>query len=313
MLTRGTLSYPLEFSFSKNIFLTPPCKNNKIQLPGRTAYGCTPVYRKRGDGNQSSRPCSRGPWLHLYQRRYSSSLKNPLSFYNFRILLITHSFSIMTSDCNPVHKPLSQTPPWSPPQPPVTDGVYRGNFHRSRSLLMLIVKSVWDVPGSFITWRHNGNLHFIRMPSSAHGSWLAKGHSLEQREQRSEVLSVPAIRGRTNLVSGAPLLCSARARPSSTWTHVTECGGSSSEVPCRLAGCVCPSRCIVQAFTMGAEGPYPLGTQIVCTVLLHQVRSLGNAMVWWGVLTKQLTAGSWVRATEPKRKNLCPNSRQAEV
>lgn len=63
------------------------------------------------------------------------------------------------------------------------------------------------------------------------------------------------------LVLGAPLLCSARARPSSTWTHVTECGGSSSEVSCRLAGCVCPSRCIVQAFTMGAEGPYPLGMQ----------------------------------------------------
>lgn len=167
----------------------------------------------------------------------------------------------MTSDCNPVHKPLSQTLPWSPPWPPVTDGVYRGNFHHSRCLLMLIVKSVWDVPGSFITWRHNGNLHFIRMPSSAHGSWLAKGHSLEQGEQRSEVLSVPEICGRTSLVPGAPLLRSARARPSSTWIHVTECGGSSSEVPCRLAGCVCPSRCIVQAFMMGAEGPYPLGTQ----------------------------------------------------
>ena len=110
-------------------------------LPARTASGCTPVYRKRGDCNQSSRPCSRVSWLHLYQRRYSSSLKNPLRFYNFRILLITHSFSIMTSDCNPVHKPLSQTPPWRPPQPPVTDRVCRGNFHLPRCLLMLIVKS----------------------------------------------------------------------------------------------------------------------------------------------------------------------------
>ena len=96
------------------------------------------------------------------------------------------------------------------------------------------------------------------MPSSAHGSWLAKGHSLEQREQRSEVLSVPAIRGRTNLVSGAPLLCSARARPSSTWTHVTECGGSSSEVPCRLAGCV-PLEVHCAGIYDGCGGAVPSG------------------------------------------------------
>lgn len=71
----------------------------------------------------------------------------------------------------------------------------------------------------------------------------------------------PRSAAEPTLVPGAPLLCSVRARPSSTRTHVTECGGSSSEVPCRLADCVCPSRCIVQAFTMGAEGLYPLGTQ----------------------------------------------------
>lgn len=125
-------------------------QTNKIQLLAvkelQHIYNCTPVCRKRDD-------CTWGSLvIHLYQRSYSSSLKIPLSFCNFKILLITHLFSVIICNRNSVQS-LSQTPPTSPPLSFITDLVWGRNFHLPPCILMLIVKNVM---------RSSRQFHFVK-------------------------------------------------------------------------------------------------------------------------------------------------------
>lgn len=144
LLFGGILSYQLSSRLGSWSFQNENAIQNQ-QNP-TTGNERSLVYRKWGDCFRDS-PVLQSMIIQVihfffYQRSYSSSLKTPLTFYDFRILLITHSFYIIISECNAAHTPLSRTLSSRPPLPLITDRVWSRNFHLPLCILMLIVKSV---------------------------------------------------------------------------------------------------------------------------------------------------------------------------
>ena len=118
--------------------------------------------------------------IHFDQRSYSSSLKIPLTFYDFRILLITHSFYIIISHCNAVHTPLFQTPPLRPPPPPpLQTRVCSRNSHLSPLHFNAYRKKRYEKFQAVSFCESTpSNVDFIRTLSSVYCSWLYEGHLL---------------------------------------------------------------------------------------------------------------------------------------